>query len=180
MTRDELLDDLQGVREDVARYFASLPLEELYRSDGTSWAPVDDLRHLTRSVTLVTRGFGLPAEALRARFGAPAGPTRSRAEVGALALAGLAAGGKASPELIPDPVPESDRTDAFRAFCLDAWRAASLAFEEILAAWPEEELDRCQLPHPFLGMFSLREWVHFNVLHARHHVRVAERKLGRG
>lgn len=179
-TRDELLEDLGRVREEVAAYFAALPLEEAFRYPASGWAPVDDLRHLILSVEKVTQAFLAPAEALRARFGERSEAYRLRRELGALALAGLRSGGQAPADLVPVPVAEADRTEAFRAACVEGWRAATRAFDEAFAAWPEGELDRHQVPHPFLGSFSLREWADFNVLHGRHHLRVAERRLGRG
>ena len=109
MTRDELVTDFGSVRAEVARYFDSLPLEELFRREGDAWAPVDDLRHITRSLVAVTRGMSLSPEALLDRFGSGDGPTRSRREIGSIALAGLQAGGKATPELTPDPVSEAEQ-----------------------------------------------------------------------
>lgn len=179
MTRDELLADFGSVRGRVADYFSSLPLEELFRRQGDAWAPVDDLRHITRSLVTVTRGMSLAPEALAERFGVAEGPTRTRREIGAIALAGLQAGGTSPPELVPTPVAEADRTEAYRERCIAGWHGAAGAYEAVLASWPDGELDRCRLPHPFLGLFNLREWAHFNALHSLHHLQVAERRLGR-
>ena len=98
--RDELLEDLGRVREEVAAYFAALPLEEAFRYPASGWAPVDDLRHLILSVEKVTQAFLAPAE-------------------------------------------------AFRAACVERWRVATRVFDEAFA-------------------------------HGCHHLRVAERRLGRG
>ncbi|HKJ01225.1 MAG TPA: DinB family protein [Longimicrobiales bacterium] len=180
MTRDELVAELGDVRVEVEGYFSSLPLEEVYRRRGDAWAPVDDLRHITRSLTAVTRGLSLSPGELVHRFGPAEGPTRSRRTIGALALEGLAAGGRATPELSPEPVAEGDRTEAYRKRCLDAWNRAVATYATVLSAWPDEALDHHRFPHPFLGVFNLREWAHFVVLHSLHHVGVAERRLGRG
>ena len=177
MTQDGAMNDLAAVRRRVADYFAALPLEAFYRRVGDAWAPADDLRHLTLSVEKVTQAFRLPSHALEARFGAPSAASRSRDEVGAVALAGLKAGGKATPEISPEPIAEEDRTGAFRAGCLAAWEAAARGFEEAVAALDDAALDRHQLPHPFLGPFTLREWLHFHVLHGDHHVRVAAARV---
>jgi len=180
MTRDELLADFGEVRDEVDRYFAALPLEELFRQEGEAWAPIDDLRHLTRSLAAVTRGMAQPAEALVQRFGTPEGPTRSRREIGAVALAGLRSGGKATPELSPEPVAAPDRNEAYRTRCLAEWKEATEQYAAVLSTWPDDALDRYRFPHPFLGVFNLREWAHFNALHSLHHISVAERRLGRG
>ena len=180
MTRDELVADFGAVRAEVARYFESLHLEELFRREGDAWAPVDDLRHITRSLVVVTRGMSLSPEALADRFGSADGPTRSRRDIGALALAGLAAGGRSTPELSPEPVAAADHTEAYRKKCVAQWHEAAAGYESVLSSWPDEALDRYRLPHPFLGVFNLREWAHFNALHSLHHLRVAERRLGRG
>jgi len=179
MTRDELVADFATVRSEVARYFSLLPLDELFRREGEAWAPVDDLRHITRSLVAVTRGMSLPPEALAERFGAADAPTRTRGEIGAIALAGLQAGGKSPSDLVPAPVAEAERTDAYRERCVEEWHEAAGAYEAVLTSWPDDALDRYRLPHPFLGLFNLREWAHFNALHSVHHVRVAERRLGR-
>ena len=48
------------------------------------------------------------------------------------------------------------------------------ALADQLAGWSEEELDRHQIPHPALGLISVREMVYFIGIHTRHHIAVLQ------
>lgn len=171
-----LLARLDEVRDAVASYFSALPMPAAGLRSGEGWAPLDDLRHLTLAVTATTRGFRIPGSELEARFGVADGPSRTRDELGRIVAAGLRAGGRASPPITPPALEASQATDATRDRCVSEWNAACDAFHVAVAGWPDEELDRYRFPHPFLGLFSLREWADFHVLHARHHMGIAQRR----
>jgi len=180
MDASHLLADLRDAHRGVARYFGELPVEEAYRARGEAWAPIDDLRHLTLSTTALRRAFGLPAQVMDEKFGRPEAPSRSRAQLEGVYRAALDAGGRSAAKFVPDTIPQPHRTEETRARALEEWNERASELEGAVASWPEVEWDRHQLPHPLLGMLTLREWVHFNVLHSWHHVSVAERRLGRG
>jgi hypothetical protein len=171
--------ELDAVRDEVARAFMDLPMPGGGLRRSKAWAPLDDLRHLTLSVAGVTRGFRLGGSELDDRFGPASPPGRSREALARVALEGLRAGGVATEAITPPPLAEADATDATRDRSIAEWRRACDAFREAVAVWSELELDRHRFPHPFLGILTLREWIDFHVLHARHHVRVAARRLGR-
>lgn len=48
---------------------------------------------------------------------------------------------------------------------------------DAVSLWTEEELDRGQLPHPVLGMVTMREMLFFTVIHNRLHAGDIERAL---
>lgn len=169
--------ELDEIRDAVAAYFGDLPMPEAGLRSSEAWAPLDDLRHLTLAVAATTRGFRIPANELDRRLGAPVGPGRSREEVDRVASAGLKAGGVASPAITPAALTRDEATDATRDRCVQEWRGACDAFRDAVGLWSDPELDRHQVPHPFLGLFTLREWTHFHILHAQHHLRTAARRL---
>ena len=171
--------ELDGIRDEVARAFAALPMPRGGIRPSKGWAPLDDLRHLTLSVAGVTRGFRLEGSQMDDRFGPATPPGRSREALARVALEGLRAGGVATDAITPAPLAADDATEATRDRCVAEWRRACDAFREAVAVWSEPELDRHRFPHPFLGILTLREWIDFHVLHARHHVRVAARRLER-
>ena len=43
--------------------------------------------------------------------------------------------------------------------------------------WTETQLDAHRMPHPLMGKLTVREMMLFTLLHNRHHVQVAERRL---
>jgi hypothetical protein len=180
MDASSLLADLQDVHREVSRYFRELPVQDAYRTVGEAWAPIDDLRHLTLSTTALRRALGLPHEVMDEKFGRPEAPSRTRARLEGVYRAALEAGGRSVAAFVPDAIPESERTEETQASLIEEWSERASQLEGAIGSWPDSEWDQHQLPHPLLGMLTLREWVHFNVLHARHHLSVAERRLGRG
>jgi hypothetical protein len=45
-----------------------------------------------------------------------------------------------------------------------------------MTRWPERALDRHLLPHPLMGLLTIREMLAFTVYHTAHHLRrVADR-----
>ena len=39
----------------------------------------------------------------------------------------------------------------------------------------EEQLDSVQMPHPLLGLLTVREWLHFTASHTQHHFKIVEK-----
>ena len=39
----------------------------------------------------------------------------------------------------------------------------------------EEQLDTLQMPHPLLGLMTVREWLHFTASHTKHHLKIVEK-----
>ena len=64
---------------------------------------------------------------------------------------------------------------------MTAWTAATVDLQNALRRWPEAALDRQRLPHPIIGMLTVREILGFTVYHTAHHLRrIAERAGGDG
>ena len=56
------------------------------------------------------------------------------------------------------------------------WSAATVNLCNQVARWNEADLDRYRMPHPLLGLLTVREMLQFTVYHTAHHLsRVAER-----
>ena len=62
---------------------------------------------------------------------------------------------------------------------MDRHAAAIEEFAQAVSQWRPPALDRTRLPHPLLGRLTVREMVHFTLLHNVHHVAVAERRRRR-
>ena len=109
-------------------------------------------------------------------FGLAEGGSRSYADIVATYRSALEAGGKAGKWGPSDRVPDLT-PDAWRLPIMDYWRDSSELLRSALTGWSERALDRYRLPHPLIGMLTLRElllWtLYHNALHAR---RIAERR----
>jgi len=179
-TREEIVRALTDVEREVAEFFGGLGDDELTRREGEAWSPAEHLRHLDRSVRAVTRGLEYPRWLLRLRFRRARRPSRGYDELRSAYRARLAAGGKSTPEFIP---PREDvaagEVDAYRARLLARWADANGRLRAAVERWPEEALDRIQLPHPLLGKLTVREMLFFTIYHGRHHVDGVRRAVAR-
>jgi hypothetical protein len=155
----------------VSGFIAALPVEAFLNAQPGKWSPAVQLRHLERSVRAVAGGLKLPRLLLRLRFGRARTPSRDYLRLRDDYRALLAAGGRSSAEFTPAPeaVPAGGE-EAYRNRLLERWTGANQALREALARWPEDALDRLRMPHPLLGLLTVREMLFFTRYHALHHL----------
>ena len=111
----ELVAELGRVGARSVRFWNSFGPEEFYRPIGDAWSPCDNVRHLTRSVTLVAQALRVPRLVLSALFGRSGRPPRGHEAVEAAYQKVLAEGGKASGRFVPRTLaPPSESTAARR------------------------------------------------------------------
>lgn len=175
-TLAEIRSALDEAHRRVASYFGGLPRDELYRREPGEWAPVDDLRHLTLSVSPVVRALETPVDDLRSRFGEADRASRSYGEVRDAYRAELDAGLTSPEPFVPGDREDEDPAE-LRERALARWESLGEALQDALDGWSEDEVDRVVLPHPALGPMTVREMLYFTHLHDLHHVRVARRRL---
>ena len=174
----DLVEALRRLDVDGAAFWGSIPGAEFFEPQRAAWSPAEHARHLAKSARPVARALAAPRIVLAFRFGLHRGPSPDFAHLRDRYLAGLAAGaqaGRFSPRAKPIP-PDAE---AGRAEVIAEWRAANRALGGAVDRWAERSLDRYRLPHPVLGLLTVREMVAFSVYHTAHHLRwVAERRRG--
>lgn len=171
-----LADEARRIHRDSVAYWSAYSTDEFFRRPSPEvWAPVDQVRHLTKSIRAVNKGLSLPWPVVLLRFGFGRRPSRTfdvlRADYSAVLSRGARAGAFA-----PAPIAPGEANEAGRARLMSYHATAVDAFANRLARWPRFALDRCRMPHPALGMLTVREMVYFTLLHNVHHVHVAERR----
>ena len=172
----EIRVGLAAARRELARYFSGLSSGELVRAVPGEWAPIDDLRHLNRSVAPVASALRLPKLALGLRFGRARRPSDTYDDLLARYTAGLREGTTAPPEFVPPEVEIDDR-ESYRTRVLERWVTLGGELNEALERWDDPQLDVYQLPHPALGRLTVREMLFFTHFHTLHHMRVAQRRV---
>jgi len=176
-TGPELMDRLRAVHRQVSDWYGGLPPEvAVRRGRPGDWAPIDDLRHLTLATRALTRGVRAPPDELVARFGPAEHASRPTSEIARLGQDALD-GGATSPEAMVPRRPEGLDDAELLVASLRDWDEAARELEAVVPDRSEEELDRVQIPHPFLGLFTLREWISFNRVHAVHHLQGSARRI---
>jgi hypothetical protein len=169
-TRSELDNALGALLAEGHARFASPPAAWFFAPQGTAWAPAGHIRHLSRASWPLVKALNLPRLVLGLRFGrhrgTPEGFERIRSRYLALLDAGATAG-----RFAPSPEPPPTDPEARRAEILAEWSRATVDLVNASGRWPDAALDRYQLPHPLLGMLTVRDMLAFTVYHTAHHLR---------
>ena len=160
-------------------YVEALPLGVFFAPQGDRWSPAEHLRHLRKSTVPVARALRMPAWLLRLRFGRGAGTSRDFRTLrdtyrGALAQGGQA--GRFAPTRESTPIDPAGR----RLAIIGAWDDALSAVDAAGRRWSESALDRTALPHPLLGLLTVREMLAFTVYHTSHHLTLIASRVDPG
>lgn len=153
----------QGVRDDIGR------MSDEQFNDGTveAWSATDYLKHLLLSVKPVAKGMGFPADVLEKQFDLSRRASISYADLVSAYQKRLDEGVRA--EDYDNVVPLFYRfpegiTDK-RAYLVQSWNETNQRLITAVQQWSEAELDSLQMPHPAIGMITLREMLFFTIFH---------------
>lgn len=175
-TAAELARDLQAVREWSARYWERFDVADFFAPIGGGWSPAGHVRHLVKSNRPVAVALGVPKPILALRFGMTWRPSRRYSDLVAFYHSALAGGLKAG-RYEASPLPPERHNDAQRRESLAALDESFAALLRLVPRWGERALDRLRLPHPGIGMLTVREMTMFTVYHNTHHVLGVARQL---
>jgi DinB superfamily len=162
-----------------AGFLAPMPDAVFFAPQGSAWSPAEHIRHLRKSSAPLVTALKLPRLLLRMRFGGHRGPSRSFSEIRELYRGRLSAGATAGRFAPAREGPAPDPADRRREI-MNAWTAVTVELTAIMAGWSEPALDRHQLPHPILGILTVREMLGFTVYHTAHHLRRIEERAPGG
>ena len=172
----DLVGALHRLDDAGAAFLRAIPGEEFFAPQGAAWSPAEHVRHLAKSARPVARALAAPRIILAFRFGLHRGSSPTFADLRRRYLAALAAGAQAG-RFAPSAKAAPHDTEAGRADVMAEWHAANRSLESAVGRWSERSLDRYRLPHPVLGILTVREMLAFTVYHTAHHLRrIAERR----
>ena len=175
-TAAEIARDLAAVREWSARFWQRFAVAEFFAPMGDAWSPADNVRHLVKSNRPVAIALGIPKPILALRFGISWRPSRRYSELVATYHAALADGLEAG-RYTASPLPSDRQTAEQRRQSLAALDETLAALVRLVGRWGERALDRLRLPHPGIGMLTVREMAFFTLYHNTHHVLGVARRL---
>ena len=133
------------------------------------WSVADTMQHLFLSARPVARLMAGPRDGFR-QWGQPNGPSRSSAEIANLYRRTLATGLKAPAALSP----RSNDIHADRATVVVRFVDAYESLAAVAGTWSADELDRYAMPHPALGIVTIREMLNFTDIHTQHHLSIVQ------
>ena len=139
------------------------------------WAPVDQVRHLTKSCRAIAKGFEMPRAFLAVRFGVPLRKSRDYRTLLEVYEQRLSRGVRQNP-FAPRVLEPHEQTPEGRTRVMREHTETIDRLCRALERYPEWSLDRLRARHPALGMITMRELAMFALLHNVHHVQVAEQR----
>jgi hypothetical protein len=170
---------MRGLVTEGHEYLRAVPNPAFFAPQGDRWSPAEHIRHLRKSTAPVAQALRVPAWLLRLRFGQGARTSRDYRTLRDTYRGVLAQGGQAG-RFAPSPEPAPTDSTARRAAIMRSWDAAVGALETASARWPEASLERAWLPHPLLGLLTVREMLEFTVYHTSHHLALVASRIDRG
>lgn len=168
-TKSEILRDLGAVHDWSVEFWQSFDRAEFFAPLGDAWSPADNVRHLIKSNRPVAMALKIPWLILLLRFGFARRPSRSYSALKAKYYEALGSGLKAGRFAAPS-IPAEQQTDERRRQELAKLSQTFSDLSAALQGWSERALDRLRLPHPGLGMLTVREMLLFTIYHNTHHV----------
>ncbi len=166
---EQIVHIQQGVSNDVKR----LSDKQFINGTTESWSVANYLKHLLLSVKPVAKALSLPADRLQAQFGLAKHPSRTYTELVKAYQKRLDEGMKAEDyeRVTPTFYRFPEGTVNARDFLMQSWDEANQRLINATNGWTETELDTLQMPHPAIGMVTLREMLFFTVYHNALHWR---------
>jgi hypothetical protein len=173
--KSDVLQALQTVDQTISDYFAALSPEAFFAHPPEVWSPAENLQHLIQSVSPIVRALQIPREKLAGRFGLADRPSQPYADMVAQYKGLLTEGVQATGQYIPvlDGLPTDGK--AGQEQIVANWRQVCDDLAGALDGWGEAELDSYQLPHPALGVLTMRDMLFFTLYHNQHHLNDTKR-----
>lgn len=158
--------------EAVCDYISRLNETEFIAAPEGKWNAGQQLDHLIRSIKPLNLAYSLPAAFLKLRFGVSNRPSKTYQGLVDKYESKLALGGRASGRFVPTSIDFQSR----ERFCKKYLQEKEKLNRKI-ARLDEDFLDKYILPHPLLGMLTLREMLFFTIYHNYHHLNLMKKYL---
>lgn len=171
MDKYEIARRLRDIQNGLVATVSAMSETDLVRHSGYEWPAADYLKHLILSVKPLARALQLPRDRLVEMFGRPQRPSISFDELREKYKIRLAEGLRAEDVANINPVdyryPEG--MTSVKDALITAWNEGNDRMLDALDNLDETELDAYQLPHPAVGMLTLREMLYFTIEHNELH-----------
>lgn len=176
-SKKEILSSIEKSRDEIFGYISSINASKFLEKPQSGWSGEENLRHLVNSGNTILLGIVTPRILTRIIFGRASRKPRSYVQIIEVYQKRIQQGRGAG---IFTPVKTSSSNDGGRKKekLLRKWNILCDRLLKLLEKWTEDELDTYRLPHPILGLLTVREMLFFFVYHNYHHISKLEKRLG--
>ncbi|MCE9599310.1 MAG: DinB family protein [Spirochaetia bacterium] len=174
-TGAEIADRIEALSEYICQEFQNIPTEEFFTSPEGAWSPALNLKHLIKAALPISITLSLPVVSLLPM--GKSGSERNYAQVRDLYLSFLKNGAQAG---VFTPMKISSGTEAAKTALIEKFKNTHTKFASRIRSWSERDLLRYRMPHPIIGMISVKEMLYFATYHLGHHSGNALRRRSPG
>jgi len=164
ITKTELIASLKDAKQRVTNWFTEIPTKNFFTRHGEVWSASDNVDHLIKSHTPISKVLKLPKFTLQALFGKPDRSSRSYEVICQIYRDEIAKGAQAIGRYLPDQQSPAESAEEKKIELLNQWTKASAELISIAGKWNESELDGYFLPHPLIGKLTIREMLYFTTI----------------
>ena len=164
-----LQDRLETATNDCLNASASVSDAVFFDNSNGKWSIAENLIHLHKVAQRFGSALGLP-KAQIANFGLATQPSRTYEAMKTVYSDAL------KTRVIVQKAFAALQTEAdTRPVVLSTFTQQHADLKAIITRFSEEDLDKYQMPHPLLGLLTLREMLYFMVYHIGHHQKAVDR-----
>lgn len=168
-TQSILQDRLEMATNDCFNATKSVSDSTFFDNSNGKWSIAENLIHLEKAAKRLTSVLALPKEQI-ANFGTATKPSRTYEEVVNFYLEALK-----TDFIVPKAFTAMQTAEDTRPLVLTTYTQSHAHLNAVILNFTEEDLDNYQIPHPRLGLLSVREMLYFMVYHIGHHQKAVDR-----
>jgi uncharacterized damage-inducible protein DinB len=165
LNKFQIISHAENTIEDILKQCRQMDEDQFfYKSE--QWSVAENLEHLSLSLHKSWLGLFAPKLLLKWKFGKPDRQSLSYEELLQLYYHKLEAGYEQDKRYIPVVKEEKGAKEKL----ITRFEHLTIKFlDQIRYYWEDDTMDEYQVPHPVLGMITIRELLYFNLFHNTHH-----------
>lgn len=164
MKKDQIKEALTSSYLNFTNNISSLTKDEFEYAPESKWSAGQQMEHLIKSTSPLSKGLSLPKFIIRYKFGKANRPSKTFDQLVERYKEKLALGGVASAPFSPQKIDFKQKEKL-----ISQLQANIKSINQKLDKWTETQLDELIFPHPLLGKVTVREMMYFTIYHADHH-----------
>ena len=163
MTQQEIIEQLRSIFSEVEKNGALFSEEKFFkRPDTGKWSAAENIQHLFLSAKPLVGLFGKP-DFMKQQWGESNRPSMHYEAVVKIYLEKIGNLGAVVPAYVPDGLCTTQAEQLANLHSLHS------KFTERALALTDEILDNYQVPHPLIGLLTVREFLYFTHYHTQRH-----------
>ena len=173
MNREEIISRHIKSHDAFIQYVNAISQADYhYSHNDEKWNVGEQLDHLNRTVGVLAKALKAPKFLLRYKFGKSNRPSKTMEALVKKYTDGIKAGFKANGKFVPDMVPFKNKDKR-----ISILEKNTRSIEKNIGRYSEKNLDAMIIPHPALGILTMREMMYFTIHHIEDHLSQIKRNL---